>query len=74
MKYRVIQGFMLSPMGKPYKVGDIIEPQPNVAQTFIDRGYVEPVIDEPEVETAAVSSDPTREVVRKRAKKRSVIA
>ncbi len=74
MKYRVIQGFMLSPMGKPYRVGDIIEPQPNVAQTFVDRGYVELVIDEPEVETAAMASEPTREVTRKRAKKRSVVA
>ena len=40
MKYRVIRGFMLGPMTAPYKVGDILEPQPNVAQVLIDKGDI----------------------------------
>ena len=62
MKYRVIRGFMLGPMTAPYKVGDILEPQPNVAQVLIDKGDIEPIVDDPpKVETAAMET-PDREV------------
>lgn len=60
MKYRVINGFPSGdPMMSPHRVGDILNPAPNVAKVLLDRGVIEPIVDEPkqaDIEMAAMQT------------------
>lgn len=66
MKYRVLKYFKLGDyMSKPYREGDTMDLQPNVAEALMDQGKVERIVDEPpRIETAAMQTSTDTEMHR----------